>query len=82
MRVLADGAVEVSVVPDITRFAGYATPRALAKDTLLTRDERIGGLRTWRAVVVRSGRMDSPRGESYALLLDEIERALKGLLTR
>lgn len=61
---------------DVTRFAGYRSPEALMKDPWLTRDDKIGGLRTWRRLITRLGTFERER-DGRASLLGEIDRALE-----
>jgi hypothetical protein len=62
-------------VPDVTRFAGYPSPETLLEDPWLTRDDKIGGLRTWRGLILRVEENQDERAVR-ARLLREIERAL------
>jgi hypothetical protein len=61
-------------VPDVTRFAGYPSPQTLVADPDLSRDDKIGGLKSWRGQILRRGAaLDRT---SRARLVDEIDRAL------
>jgi hypothetical protein len=63
-------------VPAMTRFAGYASPRQLAADPWLSREEKVSGLQTWREAAVRG--VPGPERER---LIVEIDRALQELAT-
>jgi hypothetical protein len=64
-----------TVVPDVTKFAGFRSPWSLVTDPSLGREDKIGGLRTWHALL-----SSLPDGEgdpaARARLLKEVERAL------
>ena len=60
-------------MPGLTRFAGYASPRQLAADPWLSREEKVSGLQTWREAAVRG----VPGAERERLIV-EIDRALQG----
>jgi hypothetical protein len=72
-------------VPDVTRFAGYASPEMLLEDPWLSRDDKISGLRTWRGLIVRFGMIDdAPEVDEQRMrvqLVDDIDRALECLAT-
>jgi len=61
-------------VPDVTRFAGYPSPQTLLADPSLSRDDKIGGLRTWRGMILRLGA--TVDDHLRIRLVDEIDRAL------
>jgi hypothetical protein len=61
-------------VQSAVRFAGYPSPDRLVADPTLSRDDKIGGLRTWRRLVLRLGA--GPEGDLRARLVEEIDRAL------
>jgi len=63
---------------DVTRFAGYRSPDALIQDPWLTRDDKIGGLRTWRRLILRLGTFERERDRRTSLI-GEIDRALEQL---
>jgi hypothetical protein len=65
-------------VPDVTKFAGFRSPWSLVTDPSLSREDKLGGLRTWHALLAawQQGEGDAAaRGR----LLTEIERALARL---
>ena len=66
-------------MPDVTRFAGYPSPRTLLADSSLSRDDKISGLRTWRGIVLRIDGAAAD-GELRRRLLREIDRALALLM--
>ena len=66
------------MVPEVTRFAGYPSPDKLATDPSLNRDDKIGGLRTWRGLIVQHD-FGQKEGERHARLIVEIDRALRRL---
>lgn len=66
-------------MPDVTRFAGYGSPRSLVQDAALTREEKISGLQTWRAVALRNGDIDDMSVDAWRRLIGEIERMLSEL---
>ena len=41
-------------MPDVTRFAGFASPGNLMGDPHLTRKDKIDALQSWRALVLRA----------------------------
>jgi len=61
------------------RFAGYPSPQAMLEDPTLTPDDKMGGLRTWRGLILRVGASD-PECERRRLL-SEIDRVLALLST-
>ena len=64
-------------MPDVTRFAGYRSPRTLLDDPSISRDDKISGLRTWRGLILRLG--SAVDGDRRARLVEEIDRALAQL---
>jgi hypothetical protein len=75
----AAGSLEETAVPDVKRFAGYGSPDTLTGDSSLSRDEKISGLRTWRAQVRRGRDLKALDAASARELLAQIERALAEL---
>ena len=61
-------------MPDVTRFAGYRSPKTLLADPSLSRDDKISGLRTWRGAILRLGA--TADDNELGRLVDEIDRAL------
>ena len=62
-------------MPNPTRFAGYDSPAQLAEDPALTREQKVGALLAWRAMLRRTGGERTP----YAALAAEIDRTLERL---
>ncbi|MFO1143128.1 MAG: hypothetical protein U1E59_12160 [Amaricoccus sp.] len=64
-------------MPDVTRFAGFPSPRNLVGDPHLTRQDKIDALRSWRALVLRSGGIFDPVDPAgRSRLIGEIMKAL------
>jgi hypothetical protein len=66
------------LVPDVTKFAGFRSPWSLVTDPSLSREDKVGGLKTWRALLAgwaQGEGDDVARGR----LLTEVERALTRL---
>ncbi len=59
---------------NVARFAGYAYPAQLAGDPLLTREQKISGLETWREAAVRG-----VPGRTADWVIAEIDRVLREL---
>lgn len=61
-------------MPDVTRFAGFPSPKYLVGDPQLTREDKIDALQSWRALVLRSAAGAEPAGRGR--LIGEIMKAL------
>lgn len=69
-------------MPDVKRFAGYGSPETLTGDGSLSREEKISGLRTWRALVRRGRDLKALDAAAARELLAQIDRALAELRRR
>ena len=64
-------------MPDVTRFAGFPSPGNLVGDPHLTREDKIDALKSWRALVLRSGGIFDVIGPAgRGRLIGEIMKAL------
>ncbi len=62
-------------MPDVTKFAGFKSPWSLVIDPSLSRQDKLGGLRTWHALLTG---WESEAADRFRLL-EEVERALARL---
>jgi hypothetical protein len=67
-------------VPDVTRFAGYPSPSTLVRDPLLSREDKVGALRSWRGLVLRAGLVVTDDPTDRERLMREIGRALERVI--
>lgn len=61
-------------MPAMTRFAGYASPRQLAEDPWLSREEKVSGLLTWRDAAVHG--VPGPERERLIVEIDGVLQRL------
>lgn len=69
--------LEGHVVPDVTKFAGFRSPWSLLTDPSLSREDKLGGLSTWHALL--DGWPQDGDDAARSTLLTEVERALARL---
>ena len=66
-------------MPDVTKFAGYASPAVLVRDPLLSREDKLSALRSWRGLVMRMGLLVTDDQSERERLIREIGRAMERL---
>lgn len=64
----------------LDRFAGFTSPIRLARDPFLSREDKMSGLATWRAMVERA--RDHTDAADHWRLIQEINRAFDRLSER
>ena len=70
---------EAAGVPDWTRFAGYPSPATLTRDPLLSPEDKVSALRSWRGLLARTDLSEPHEASERERLLREIGREMDRL---
>lgn len=64
---------------NVTSFAGYSSPTTLVKDPMISREDKVSALRSWRSIVARIRLIVTDEQGEQERLMHEINSALERL---